>query len=481
MQDHGHSLDRRQFLKSTAAGVTLAAGVTAAAQAAEKPAGAAKVDPKDLIWRSKAADMSYVRLGRTNFMCSRVVSGLGGSAGNAQVWQRELEKGVNYFDTARGYGNSEVNLKEFLKEYRKDLWLTSKATDVAGYSRIDPEVRKLYLEAARKFLGDKAYADLEGPGEKPADGKKPRELELLRFHKAAVEKQKATGEKPDLRPIGKRMAELYLQKLDESLERMGIDSVDSYFMHGVEIPWMFDCVEVWDAYEKAHKAGKVKHFGFSTHKHQKEVLAAAVEANARGPWKIDLVMPGVNPASFEDLKAELAGLKKQDVGIVAMKTKGIVNRPVNADEKQFGELQKFNEWERAKLYMLNLTDGLVDSVIIQMMNMEQMEKDVPLASLKLTASARRQLKTVVKLEMAGACHLCGDCSTHCPEHIAVVDMIRYHAYLHQYDDRQLARDLYRRAGYNPARACTNCGKCADVCLSNVPIVDLLQELARDMA
>lgn len=474
MSDNRNSLDRRQFLKTTAVGL----GVAAAAANAAEPAGkveAPKVNEKDLIWRSKSPDMTYTRMGRTNYMVSRVVSGLGGKAGNqTNLWQRELARGINYFDTARGYGNSEVNMKEFLKQYRKDCWVTSKASDVAGYSKIDNDVRKHYLDAMRPYLGSK-FDEVAGKDAGKGD--------LLRFHKAAVEKQKATGEKPDLRPAGQRMAELYLKQLDESLGRMGIENVDAYFVHGVEIPWMFDCIEVWEAFEKANKAGKVKHFGFSTHNHQKEVLAAAAEANARGPWRVDLIMPGVNPETFVQWRGELEALKKQDVGVVAMKTKGIVNRPVNVDEKRFSALmegRKYNEWERAKLYMIHLTEGLIDAAIIAIESMEDLEKDVPLATVKLSAQAKQQLEAIVKLETAGTCHLCGDCQTHCPEHIAVVDMIRYHAYLHQYNDRDLARDLYAQAGYDPARVCNSCGKCADACRSNVRIMELLQELSQDM-
>jgi predicted aldo/keto reductase-like oxidoreductase len=485
MHKNGKSLDRRAFLKTTAAGIGAAAAAASIANgesAAAPQAGGAKPDPAKLIWRSKSPDMAYARLGRTNFMVSRIVSGLGGPTGGTDMWRRELQRGVNYFDTARGYGNSEVDFKEFLKEFRNDLWITSKATDIAGYSRIDPDVRKLYIEAMKKFLGEADFAKVEGqPGPK---AKEKNLLDLLLFHRAAVAKQKATGEKPDLRPAGKRMAELYLAQLDESLGRMGIDHVDSYFIHGVEIPWFFDCPEVWEAYEKAHKAGKAKHFGFSVHKHHKEVLAAAVEANAKGPWKIDLIMPGVNPVSFDDLKPELTALKKQDVGIVAMKTTGIEARKADVNDKRFSALMadvRYNPFERAKLWVLHLSEDLVDAVICLMSNMGHMEKDIPLATVKLSAQAKQELRTIVRLQMAGACHLCGDCQTNCPEHIAVVDMIRYHAYIHQYNDKELARELYEQAGYDPAKVCSNCGKCAEVCNSHVPIVELLHELSHDMA
>ncbi|HSW47167.1 MAG TPA: aldo/keto reductase, partial [Phycisphaerae bacterium] len=349
-QKHGNDkLDRRRFLKTTAAGVGAAAVAGSIAQAAEGPAAsqpAARVSDKDPIWLSRKDGMAYARLGRTNLMCSRIVAGW---CKNLPL-ERLLARGVNYFDTALGYGNYEVEMKPFLARNRDKLFLISKATDVAGYSRIDKGVIDLYRKAMQAFLGES-------------------EGDLLALHNRAIAKAKATGEKPDLRPAGKHIAKMYLDKLDESLGRMGVSDVDSYFVHGIEVPWIFDCLELWEAYEKVHKAGKVKHFGYSTHKHVKEVMAAGVEANKRGPWKIDLVMPAVNPGSFDDLKPELEALKKQDVGIVAMKTKGIVNRPVDGREEKFKSLtdgKSFNEWERAKLWMLNITEGLVDVVIAAM-------------------------------------------------------------------------------------------------------------------
>jgi predicted aldo/keto reductase-like oxidoreductase len=333
----------------------------------------------------------------------------------------------------------------------------------------------------KQYLGSEKFDQINKPG---SNGK--GQVDLLRFHQAAVEKQKATGEKPDLRPIGKRMADLYLSKLDDSLKRMGIDNVDAYLMHGVEIPWIWDCLEVWEAYEKAHKAGKVKHFGFSTHQHQKPVLAAAVEANARGPWKIELIMPGVNPVTFDEWHEELAAFKKQDVGIIAMKTMGMKGKPIAGAQKEqlakkVPDVAEYNEWEQKKLYMLHLTGGTIDACIAAMKDNTEMKKGLGLATVKLSAEAKRELKTIVKASMAGTCHLCGTCAVHCPEHIAIVDMIRYHAYLNQYNERDLARELYAQAGYDPARVCSNCGHCANACNSGVPIAEILHQLSAQLA
>ncbi len=463
--DNG-KLNRRRFIQTTAAGVGVAAGVGSLSHAAdEKPASGApavKVNEKDLIRRAEAPTMEYARLGRTNWMVSRIVAGW---CRDLSLHRRLLERGVNYYDCARGYGNYEVELKDFLKRFRDKVFIVSKATDVAGYEKIDDEVVKLYRKAMQDFIGES-------------------EGDLLKLHNKAVEKQKATGAKPDIRPAGERMAKLYADKLDESLGRMGIDKVDAYFVHGIAIPWMFDCIEIWEAYEKAHKAGKASHFGFSVHANHKEVLAAAVAANERGPWKIDLCMPGVNPESYDRLKPELEALKKQDVGIVAMKTKGIAGRPVDGREEKFKSLmggKTYNEWERAKLWMLHLTENNVDAVISALKNVDEMDRTLALVKVKLTAEAERELRALVKLEMAGTCHLCGACGSACPEHIALTDMIRYHSYVHQYNEKEYARELYAKAGYDPSELCTSCGKCTDACPTGVQVTRILSELSVSMA
>lgn len=477
-----HTMDRRRFLKSTAAGFGAAAVGRTMLNAAEQeqpttsPAEI-KVDPDKLIWKSRNPNMAYRRLGRTNFMVSRIVQGNGG---DDRLRRNLLSRGMNYFDTGRHYGNHEVELKDFLDRYRDDLWITSKSSGVAGWDKIHEDVRKLYVEAMRDYLNPTLFEELlaNNPNAR-SDG------DLLRFHIAAVEQQKkAEGKGPNLEPVGKLIAELYARKLDESLERMGIDNVDCYMMHGIEIPWIFTCTQLWDAYEKAHKAGKVKHFGFSTHKHQEPVLAAAAEANDRGPWKIDLIMPGVNPKSLNDLHEELLALKKQDVGIIAMKTTGIKNRPVDGRQKKFEKLvgdSEYNEWERSKLFMLHITEELIDACIAKMEDNEQMDKDLALPMLQMTPQAKAELRDAVYHEMGGTCSLCGTCEVNCPEHVAVADILRYHAYSIQYGDRNLAKEEMGRLGYNPADRCNDCGSCATICPSDVRITQIISELSADMA
>ncbi|MHC4441909.1 MAG: aldo/keto reductase [Planctomycetota bacterium] len=458
---------RRKLVRD---GATAAAGITVGLQMTgcskkeeeEKPAAKPPAVPESKIL-SYNRNMEYSRLGRTNFMCSRAVAGW---IRNESLWRRLLASGINYFDNALGYGKYEVQISKFFQKNRDKIWITSKATNLVGFQIIHKDVEKLYRKAMKDFLGDDSG-------------------ELFDLYTKAIEKEKTTGKKPDLRPAGKSIAGIYLEKLDKSLERMGIENVDCYMLHGIEIPWVFDCHEVWEAYEKAHKDGKIKHFGYSVHgSHVKEVLAAGVQANEKGPWKIDLIMPAVNPGSFDLYKPELQAYKKQDVGIIAMKTKGLAGRPVDGREQKLKSLtggKDYNEYERAKLWMFHLTENLVDAVIMGIKSTEEMEKDLALPMVTLSTEAKRELRTIVKMEMGGTCHICGKCSSVCPQHIALTDMIRYHAYIHQYDEKEMARELYKIAGYDPATICTKCGQCEEACTADVPITRLLNQLSDELA
>lgn len=488
MADRNPRIDRREFLKTTAAGVAAAGIVARSAQAdggmPDNPAAAGAT-----IHRNENPAFSYRRLGRTNFNCGRIVAGW---MKEPSLLRKMLAGGVNYLDTARGYGEYEVELADMLKTIRDKVWITSKATDIAGHATVDSEVQKLYREAMKKFLGSGkitiSVSDRKGKKESTrevAPGEAPREA-FLGVHKECLKKMKATGEQPDWRPVGKRISEMYARKLDESLSRMKIDCVDCYMVHGIEIPWIFQCLELWETFEKAQKAGKTKHFGFSTHANQKDVLAAGVEANAKGPWKIDLIMPGVNPSeeSFHNYRPELEAFKKQDVGIIAMKTSGTIRHAVGKREEKLAELvegRKLNEWERAKMYMLHVTDNLIDACIAKVDNAEQLGRTLDLPKIQLAAAARKELEAIVRLEMGGACSLCGDCTTACPEDIAVADLLRYHAYTYQYDDRALAAELYHKLGYDPGKRCTSCGTCADACPASIDLVRAINEVVEELA
>jgi predicted aldo/keto reductase-like oxidoreductase len=117
------AIDRREFLRRTAAaGVALGVSPLAAGAAADPP-----------------RVRRVVRLGRTGLEIPDI--GFGGSslAGDEALVRHALERGITYFDTAEGYkgGRSEETLGRALAGVRDEVILASKVMAGADESRAD--------------------------------------------------------------------------------------------------------------------------------------------------------------------------------------------------------------------------------------------------------------------------------------------------------------------------------------------------------
>lgn len=267
------ALDRRDFMKVTATAVaaaTAAANVNPAAEAEE-----------ELDVRNHRPDrMTYRKLGKTNFLCSRLVFGCGAAlAGGKAVrlLEQAYEAGINHYDVGFDdyYKGSEKNMAEFLKAHRDDVWVTSKAPARFGTGTEQEYTGEYSVENARLD------------------------------------------------------AEYWTRELDKSLERMGIDYVDAYYLMAVGNPQAVASEELQNAFLRAKDAGKVGHFGISTHKRADECLRAAAAAGT-----YSLAMVAVTPGgwydwdskslrdgtkSLIDLKPELDLAREAGIGLVGMK------------------------------------------------------------------------------------------------------------------------------------------------------------------
>jgi len=91
------SMSRREFNKLlTTAAISAPLLLMGTETLAQKPETEA-----NLIRRNERSTMTYRKLGRTNFMCSRLVFGCGAAlmAGSApRLLKRAFEAGINYFD-----------------------------------------------------------------------------------------------------------------------------------------------------------------------------------------------------------------------------------------------------------------------------------------------------------------------------------------------------------------------------------------------
>jgi predicted aldo/keto reductase-like oxidoreductase len=232
----------------------------------------------NLIHRNERSSMTYRKLGRTNFMSSRLVFGCGAAlvGGKAvRLLDRAFEAGINHFDVGSdvAYKGSEQNLAPFLKANRDNIWVASKAP---------------------------LYIKIEYPDD-------PVSVEQA-----------------------KEAANIWTKLLNASLKDLKTDYIDAYYLMAVNSPALISSEELYKAFLEAKSAGKIGYFGLSTHNNTKKVLEVAIKTG----W-YDLAMIGITPAGWYDwetkelekdtptlidLQPLLEQARDTGIGLIGMKT-----------------------------------------------------------------------------------------------------------------------------------------------------------------
>jgi len=229
---------RRRFLRTLAA-----VGIGARALLRSGDARAARFAARSSAGQpTQWPEVERRKLGRTAFEASRLVFGCGATLARGRkddLLEAAFDAGINVFDsgTRRYYADAEVNLAPFLKRRRDDVFLISKAMT--------------YLEVGPTDVIDSAQ--------------------------------------------GREAARTWTGLLEQSLRELGVDYVDAYYVMASNNPSIVKSEEMHTAFERARKAGKVKHFGLSTHENAQRVLEAAIETG----W-YDLAQVAVTPAGWYD-------------------------------------------------------------------------------------------------------------------------------------------------------------------------------------
>jgi len=335
------SMNRREFNKSL---ITLAAGAPFFSSGELFSEILTKSEKSDR--RNERSTMTYRKLGRTNFMCSRLVFGCGAAlvGGKAvHLLDRAFESGINYFDCGSEtyYKGNETSFAPFLKANRKNIWVTSKAmVDDSDDSKLDIPIN--------------------------------------------LDQAKAASEK-------------WTKLLDQSLKALQTEYIDAYLLMNIRNPSFITSEEVYKAFLDAKSAGKVGHFGFSTHKNAKKVLEAAIKTK----W-FDIAMPGITPAGWYDwstkniekdapslssLRSLLNQARDSGIGLIGMKTVRLM-APLSSlgkgDETVFNGYygkklmeSPLNSFQRAYAYILE--NGL-DVVNADMQNFTHLEENIVAAA-----------------------------------------------------------------------------------------------------
>ena len=240
-------------------------------------AGAARALAREA--ESEAAawpEMTYRTLGRTGFRGSRLVFGCGAALmffDREQLLETAFEHGVNVFDvgTRDYYRSAEAHLAGFAKRQRDRIFLISKG--LVGME-IEPGAE---LGGAERRAAAKSWSDA----------------------------------------------------LDRSLVDLATDHLDAYYVMAVNNVSLVRSEEMHEAFLAAKQAGKVDHWGLSTHQNAEAVLDAAAATGwyslaqiAVTPagwydWKEKAVQRGTQP--LRALRPALDRARAAGIGLIGMK------------------------------------------------------------------------------------------------------------------------------------------------------------------
>jgi uncharacterized protein len=350
-------------------------------------------------------DIIYRTLGKTGMKVPVVSFGVM-RADNANLCKAAYEKGIKLFDTANGYqnGNNETMLGSLLKAYpRNSFYLATKV--------------------------------------------------------------KAIGVDRDGKPTDQTTAEDFLAKFNTSLSRLQMDYVDILYVHDISNPEFLEYKPIINAVKKLKKDGKIKFMGFSTHRNEPAVIAAAASLDT-----FDVILTSYNfkQTYTNELNAALKKASQAGIGIVAMKTLaggGFLDKektkPINSTA--------------AIKWALSNTD--VTTAIPGMTDFDQLDLNVKLlADLTITDSEKQDL-IAASTEQGLYCTGCSKCLSACPLGLPVPDLMRAYMYAYGYSNPAMAYSLLGELGTND-NPCRDCNSCKVDCTKNFNIREKIADISR---
>jgi len=390
-------MKRREFLKSTA----LASG-GALIGFRGKASGAEKPDIR-----------KFKEIGRTGLKMSDISFGCGKLSSPALI-ARALDRGINYFDTAPDYGQSEKILGQAVKKIKK----------------------RDSMIIASKFCYSHPY--------------------------------------PGHIPLGKPQKD-YISAVEGSLKRLNTDYLDFCLVHAIgeaegkggvdrERKRLLD-ENMLSAVEKLKKAGKIRFLAVSSHGPTalEDLMLDAVNSG-----HYDMIQPAFNFMKFPKIPKLLQQAEKKGVGVIAMKTL--------AGAKDIGLDSEGDPFEHAAFKWV-LKHKEVTGLIITIKNNRDLEYYVRASGQRFARSDQVILDEYKERYCASYCRTgCGECLGSCPEDLSIPTILRYRMYYEDYSMERQALEGYASLKKKADR-CGACDEqeCKGSCPFGLPVPELMKD------
>jgi predicted aldo/keto reductase-like oxidoreductase len=245
------------------------------------------------------------------------------------------------------------------------------------------------------------------------------------------------------------------KNLELSLKRLGTDYIDLYQFHGInDMPTLNKIIDpengLYRVFEKAKKAGKIRHIGITSH--QMDVAKAQAKTG-----KFETLMFPFNFITSEPADELLPLCREHDMGFIVMKPMagGMLSNPNVAFK-----------------YLLQFPDIVVIPGIEKIDEIEEIAR-IYGGPHRMTTAERQQMQRMRDELGTRFCRRCEYCQP-CPQQVPISLLMTFPSFV-----KRLPPDWYLK-GFIPdamARAaeCTQCGECETKCPFNLPIREMIVE------
>ena len=246
------------------------------------------------------------------------------------------------------------------------------------------------------------------------------------------------------------------QHLDLSLKRLQTDYIDIYQFHQVGTEDNYNKVMdpetgVYEVFEKAKKAGKIRHIGVTSH--QIDIAKKLVASD-----KFETMMFPFNFVTSEPATELLPLCKQHDVGFIDMKPLAggmLFDAPV------------------AFKWLFQYPDQVL---IPGIQDVKEIEEIVALYEGDHTMTDDEKARMEKLKEELGSrfCRRCDYCAATCPQQIPISMVMTFPAFTRRMPAANLKGGFFEPA-MAKAQTCIECGECETHCPYGLPIRDMLKE------
>lgn len=277
------------------------------------------------------------------------------------------------------------------------------------------------------------------------------------------------------------------------LERCGVEYFDYYLLHSMtkEYLELAEQIGAFDFVQRKKAEGKIRHVGFSFHD-KADVLEEILKRHPEMEY-VQLQLNYVDWES-NDVQSRLCyetAVRHGKQVLVMEPVKGglLVNIPEEAKAllKQAAPEASLASW--AIRFTASLPN--VAMVLSGMSSMEQMEDNLSFMDRfqPLTEEERQIIQQVTEITLskeAIACTGCRYCVDGCPQKIAIPDYFKFMNDIAKFGESQVKKSKMNynyfidHMGTGKASACIQCGQCESHCPQHLPIINYLKDTANTL-